>query len=478
MEEDVTYPAVTLQHDWHQVVDEFLRAQSSTGSVDTTDKKTLEYKKLQEKFNLKDPPKPKPGFWVNITSQSQTFTANCRLAAPDRSTLATPTAGDAPFAVQTDQPADCFTLRVASPRYLFLSHLEGAQTAEPAPQPLWRQWWVRAPAAQWLHVHPNPDTIRVLCLDVNGDVGLSGAEDGSLRLWDLKGRELNLRKDLKGHVMAVNTVRFFPSTVIALSGGADMQLRVWSVNDGKCHRALKGHTRSITSCDIVGVGKQVVSSGLDCTVRLWECGSGETIRSWESPQEVNHVLVLSGQGDAQVLSTACEDGFLRTFDVRVPNRSTAQLRTRGAANVCAQSPSLAHHVFAGTQDGFLHMFDMRQTQRAILSLRRSDAALTSLQCQPEQQVWAASGLGACSCWDLSSRSIVGELSGIDFEPIYATALMPSTGRLLHTSRGAITLYDIMDHGRLGKIATSKLQHRSYHPAGGQIGQQIDAGQMI
>jgi len=53
--------------------------------------------------------------------------------------------------------------------------------------------------------------------------------------------QFDLQRELKGHVGDVYTCRFFPSGIVVLSGGADMQLKVWSAETGKCATTLIGH---------------------------------------------------------------------------------------------------------------------------------------------------------------------------------------------------------------------------------------------
>ena len=52
-----------------------------------------------------------------------------------------------------------------------------------------------------------------------------------------------VQRVLEGHVGDVYTCRFFPSGIVILSGGADLQLKIWSALDGSCPRTLIGHTR-------------------------------------------------------------------------------------------------------------------------------------------------------------------------------------------------------------------------------------------
>lgn len=39
----------------------------------------------------------------------------------------------------------------------------------------------------------------------------------------------------------VTSCQFFPSGVVILTGGSDMQLKIWSAEDGSCPVTMKGH---------------------------------------------------------------------------------------------------------------------------------------------------------------------------------------------------------------------------------------------
>ena len=46
--------------------------------------------------------------------------------------------------------------------------------------------------------------------------------------------------------------RFFPSGKVILSGGADMSIKLWSLElDGACAAQLKGHTRGKTGLPMI-----------------------------------------------------------------------------------------------------------------------------------------------------------------------------------------------------------------------------------
>ena len=53
------------------------------------------------------------------------------------------------------------------------------------------------------------------------------------------------QRELEGHYGDIYTCRFFPSGIVVLSGGSDMQLKIWSAETGQCAATLLGHTAGI-----------------------------------------------------------------------------------------------------------------------------------------------------------------------------------------------------------------------------------------
>lgn len=271
---------------------------------------------------------------------------------------------------------------------------------------------------------------------------ISGTDKGSLRVWD--SQKGTLQKDLKGHVMGINTVKIFPSSTVCLSGGQDMQLRVFSLKDGKCYREMKGHTRSITGSCILGVGKHVVSCGGDSLVKLWECSSGKALRTLKTSQDTTtwplndcclmpRLAACETEKEEQIESStittgdvvivASEGGSIHAFDLRASSTGSVwTIRTLGAANtVIARAQGTGPggavkgkvsscDVAVGTQDGYLHLLDSRQASHGpVLTARRSDGAVTCIgwdtmgKMDDDTGVWSADSVGACSLWSFQSR---------------------------------------------------------------------------
>ena len=82
-------------------------------------------------------------------------------------------------------------------------------------------------------------TVWSVAFSPDGERVLSGSEDGTLRLWEVKaGKELRC---FQGHTMAVYSVAFSPDGKRALSGSRDKTIRLWDVQTGKELRSFTGH---------------------------------------------------------------------------------------------------------------------------------------------------------------------------------------------------------------------------------------------
>ncbi len=67
---------------------------------------------------------------------------------------------------------------------------------------------------------------------------MSGAKDGTLRLWDTEG--FNEAGGLTGHEDAVRACAWFPDGQRVASCSADQTLRVWAVETKECQQTFVG----------------------------------------------------------------------------------------------------------------------------------------------------------------------------------------------------------------------------------------------
>ena len=113
----------------------------------------------------------------------------------------------------------------------------------------------------------------VNCIDVSagGNLGISGSNDGKVRIWDATSGAL--KRDLVGHFGDIYVTKLLPSVQVAMTTGADLQIKIWRIEDALNAATLIGHKAAITSLSFVERGRNFVSCSKDGVMKLWDCAS-------------------------------------------------------------------------------------------------------------------------------------------------------------------------------------------------------------
>jgi WD40 repeat protein len=193
--------------------------------------------------------------------------------------------------------------------------------------------------------------LRALAISDDGQQALSGGEtDGTavLRLWDL--RSASVVTDMRGHTG--RTVGVFvpqPDGIARtiLTGGVDDDprnpddddakdnLRVFDIASGRTIQQLRGHEDLIVDVDISPDGRLAVSGSADLSVRVWDLanGTGQIVGRHNSPlrdvafmPDGESVVAISRGGQIIRWNARGENDALHTYvDPAGPERSLQAL---------------------------------------------------------------------------------------------------------------------------------------------------------
>ncbi|XP_054718252.1 proteasomal ATPase-associated factor 1-like [Uloborus diversus] len=272
---------------------------------------------------------------------------------------------------------------------------------------------------------------NVLCLDVtNAGLGASVSGDNTIYIWDNSNGSV-LRK-LEGHIWDVYSCRFFPSGIVVLSGGADMQLKIWAADTGQCPVTLTGHSAAVTDTAVVDRGRNIVSVSKDGTARLWDCGKATCldvlsrsngsincsavaevdidVGTPENPPSEREVAT-----DGKLLVFGCENGNLK--GVGLQSRKQIFEHNCGSAINCCCFTSKSTLAF-GTQDGRLYLFDLR----ARLPVTVWEESTSPVLCLLSIKNGLLCGRGDGSCiFNALDKDQCVQLTGPGFDPVYCMA---------------------------------------------------------
>ncbi len=152
-----------------------------------------------------------------------------------------------------------------------------------------------------------------LALSADGRTAVSAAEDGTLRVWDVKGAR-PARAVQSGGVTCL-AVSADNRTVV--SGGSDRAVRVWDVASSRCRATLRGHEFSVESVAVSADGRIAVSGGEDNTVRVWDLASGQgratlAEHTWKV---VVDVIAVAVSADGRTAVSRSSDKRVRVWDL-------------------------------------------------------------------------------------------------------------------------------------------------------------------
>ncbi|XP_063687165.1 proteasomal ATPase-associated factor 1-like isoform X2 [Bolinopsis microptera] len=226
-------------------------------------------------------------------------------------------------------------------------------------------------------VTPNHNPVS---LDITSTGGLGAVTNGKDVLV-FEGSNGNVRRTLSGHVDDVQSVKFFPSNKVLLTGGSDMSVKIWSVEDGSCPVTLTGHKRGITA--------------LDGTIKLWVCGT-QQCSTTISPQSgaVNHIEILDQSAvssSSKLVMSVTETGLLAVHSLQ-DSKLISQFQHSSELTACTAVSQ--HLLVTGSASGDIITLDIRDCSKPVSVQKRNNFAVTSLSSH-EQRVWCGQKDGEC-----------------------------------------------------------------------------------
>ena len=132
---------------------------------------------------------------------------------------------------------------------------------------------------------------------VDNSLVVSGAEDHTIKLWDLQN---NTTITLKGHTGKVNAVAFSPDGQLLASGSDDQTFKLWSIPEQQHiatfeHTPIIGGTPSlVTSVDFSPDGQTLATAGYQ-SVKLWNVNNQTEIATLQHDDWV-YAIVFSPNG--------------------------------------------------------------------------------------------------------------------------------------------------------------------------------------
>jgi len=227
----------------------------------------------------------------------------------------------------------------------------------------------------------------ITSLDVSSG-GLAVFSSGE-KAYIFDSKDGEIRREFTEHIAELYQSRFFPSGLVCLSYGADMQIKIWSCADGKCPVTLKGHTQAVTCMYPIGKGKLVASVSKDGFARVWKCGDSTCVAQIELNAVLNCCTVLdcvSQKGELQnieeedligkLLLVGGEEGVLYAINL-ASSTVVSRFSCKSAVNTLSSTRT---HLAAGCESGEVLVFALSTLDSPIAIHHVSNSPVLSLLC--------------------------------------------------------------------------------------------------
>ena len=121
----------------------------------------------------------------------------------------------------------------------------------------------------------NKSPVECLCFDAEEQYVVSGAMNGSIKVFDLN--EGRLARNLSGHQVNTCSIQYHPYGEFIVSGSVDCSMKVWDVRNKSCIQTYSGHKKEVTCVRFSPDGRWIASSGKDSQLLIWDLVAGKLL---------------------------------------------------------------------------------------------------------------------------------------------------------------------------------------------------------
>lgn len=213
------------------------------------------------------------------------------------------------------------------------------------------------------HIHilnGHKSEINCLKLSSNDNFLVSCADEGNVRIWDVKLRKMvgTLKHDDR-----VRSVDFNSNEAWVVTGCNDKVIRVWDVKREATYARLNGHSNTIHCVRFSSDDKKLVSCGRDGKIFVWDIEQKQSVSNFQKlPHSI--ITVQFCFNDTKIIS-ASEDNSIRLWNVST-SECVLQLPLRGGFSCMAfHADGL---LLTGYADGAIDCWDyLEDTGQWLLS---------------------------------------------------------------------------------------------------------------
>ena len=242
----------------------------------------------------------------------------------------------------------------------------------------------------------------VTTLDVLPDGRVIVGDDDQLLIWNIETGQVEAT--LTGGEGAITSLIVAPGGERVVTGDEDGSMRIWDVRTGESRPLIDGHAARVTAL-VRRPGGRLVSSSFDKTLRIWDVDQARAVAKVRNHQTA--VIALATLPDGRVAS-GCADNTVRVLDL------DSALTESGAGGhedrVCALVVLPDGRVVSGSQDRSLRVWSL-ETGQTQLAFEAHEQRIGALAVLPDGRVVSGSDDMTVRVWSVGQTQPLAILQG-------------------------------------------------------------------
>ncbi|ELU44280.1 U4/U6 snRNP-specific spliceosomal protein [Rhizoctonia solani AG-1 IA] len=205
----------------------------------------------------------------------------------------------------------------------------------------------------------------------NGKLLATGSWSGNVKLWNVPASHGDRVGGVAWHPQA--TLSQSADAINLATGGADLEVSLWSLNSDKALHTLKGHADRVCRVAFHPSGQYLASASYDGSWRLWDASTGQNTSSYVSDRQLlfqeghsKEVYAVQFQDDGALVASGGLDAIGRVWDLRT-GRTAMVLDGHGQAIYGMDFSPNGYQIATGSGDNTIRIWDMRSL-RALYTI--------------------------------------------------------------------------------------------------------------
>ncbi|MGK7918660.1 MAG: protein kinase [Trichodesmium sp.] len=283
-------------------------------------------------------------------------------------------------------------------------------------------------------IRDNTAPVNTLAIDPQGLILVSGSDDKTIRLWNIKTGQL-LHKFL-GHTAEVYGIAISSDSRRIISGGDDRTILVWNLHKKTIADRFYSHSGfpyshrdgAIFSVAISPDGETIASGGADHKIKIWNQRNGELLYRLQEHRDrvfcvtysnINKTLIAGeNYPQNQIFASSSADGSIKIWQVGCCE-SLKTLKGHSGAVYSVAFSANGQILVSGGADKTIKLWDVF-TGELLNSFKGHTRDVLSVAISPDNQILASGSMdGTVKLWNLLTGELLDSLCGyhpVQFSP--------------------------------------------------------------